>query len=113
MAKLRTLGPRVRAVDTSTVRLPPKQLDQRYNTPEFRWWRAEVVRRAGGRCEAIVDGYRCSKAYPHHRMYADHVVELSDGGALSNINNGMCLCASHHEIKTVEARKLRQRMKVE
>lgn len=113
MTKLRTIRPGLRAIDTRTVRLPPKQVDPRYNTPAFRWWRAEVVRRAGGQCEARVKGVRCSKSYPEHRMYADHVVELSDGGSLTNINNGMCLCASHHEIKTAEARKLRQQRKIE
>ena len=107
MPKLRTLGPLVRVVDTNTTRLPPKQVDPRYNSPEFRWWRAEVVRRAGGQCEARDNGVRCSKAYPEHRMYADHVVELRDGGAPTNINNGQCLCSSHHQLKTMEARKQR------
>jgi hypothetical protein len=37
-------------------------------------------------------------------MYADHIVELRDGGALLDLNNGQCLCGSHHEIKTMTAR---------
>jgi hypothetical protein len=37
-------------------------------------------------------------------MYADHVTELKDGGALLDLSNGRCLCASHHELKTLAMR---------
>jgi hypothetical protein len=100
----------VRTIDTRTTPLPPKQKDPVYNTPEFRAWRAVVVHRAGGRCEAVdAFGLRCTKAEPEHRMYADHRIELRDGGALLDINNGQCLCASHHELKTYAARAQRMR----
>jgi 5-methylcytosine-specific restriction protein A len=100
MPKLRSLPSLVRAVDTSTVRLPPKVKAPIYNTPEFQHWRALVIARAGGRCQAI----GCSKGKPEHRVYADHVVELRDGGQPFDINNGQCLCASHHTMKTMAAR---------
>jgi 5-methylcytosine-specific restriction protein A len=110
MPRLRSLGPMVRTIDTRTTPLPPKQKDPVYNTPEFRAWRAVVVHRAGGRCEAVdAFGLRCTKAEPEHRMYADHRIELRDGGALLDINNGQCLCASHHELKTYAARAQRMR----
>jgi len=100
----------VRTIDTRTTPLPPKQKDPVYNTPEFRAWRAVVVQRAGGRCEAVdAFGLRCTKAEPEHRMYADHRIELRDGGALLDINNGQCLCASCHEHKTYAARAQRMR----
>lgn len=100
----------VRTIDTRTTPLPPKQKDPVYNTPEFRAWRAVVVQRVGGRCEALdAFGLRCTKAEPEHRMYADHRTELRDGGALLDINNGQCLCASHHELKTHAARAQRMR----
>src|SRR5262245_65989887 len=109
MPKLRTLGPRVRLVDTSTTKLPPKQKAPVYNSPEFRAWRAQVVARAGGRCEWIdAHGVRCTKATPEHRMYSDHIVELRDGGPLLDLNNGQLLCASHHELKTMAARARRR-----
>jgi 5-methylcytosine-specific restriction enzyme A len=104
MAKLRTLAPLVRIHETRTTRLPPKQKDPIYDTPEFRAWRAHIIGRAGGQCQAIEDGYRYSRAQPHHRMYADHITELRDGGSLLDPMNGQCLCRSHHEIKTVAAR---------
>jgi 5-methylcytosine-specific restriction enzyme A len=107
MTKLRRLGPVVRTIDTRTIRRPQKQKDAIYNTPQFRAWRAQVVARAHGRCEAEDDGQRCDKAQPAHRMYADHVVELKDGGSLLDLNNGQCLCAVHHERKTFLARQLR------
>jgi 5-methylcytosine-specific restriction enzyme A len=106
MPKLRSLPSLVRVGDTRTVKLLPIR-DDIYNSPEFRAWRAMVVGRAGGRCEALVNGYRCTRATPDHRMYADHIVELRDGGSLTDPSNGQCLCKSHHEIKTAAARKRR------
>src|SRR6476646_2093013 len=107
MANLRTLAPLVRTTNTNTTRLPARQIDPVYSTPEFQRWRALVVARAGGQCEAIDHGYRCSRAKPQHRMYADHIIERRDGGAPFDLANGQCLCASHHEIKTVATRAKR------
>lgn len=104
MPKLRTLTPLVRALDTRTSKLPPRQMDPVYSTPEFQAWRAQVVARAGGRCEAVDHGHRRTKARPEHRMYADHIKELRDGGSVLDLNNGQCLYRSHHELKTIEAR---------
>jgi len=40
---LRSLGPRLRAADIRTTKLPPKQKDPFYNSPEFAHWRAMVL----------------------------------------------------------------------
>ncbi len=105
MPKLRTLAPMVRTTNTATTPLPPKVKDHAYTTPQYRAWRAAVVARAGGRCEAVDKyGHRCTNDEPHHRMYADHIKELKDDGSLLDINNGQCLCSSHHQIKTIDAR---------
>ena len=99
--KLRSLSPMVRTTDTSTTRLAPKVKDPIYDSPDFRTWRALVYQRAGYRCEAVDRyGLRCSKAAPQHRLYADHIVELKDGGSLTDPANGQCLCAAHHTTKT-------------
>ena len=37
-------------------------------------------------------------------MFADHIVELKDGGAPYDLNNGQCLCGSCHTRKTVAER---------
>lgn len=111
MTQLRSLAPLVRTVNTDAIKppKPPTKIkDPIYNTPEFRHWRAQVVARAGGRCQAMDQhGLRCPKSQPQHRMYADHIMELRDGGALLDPGNGMCMCASHHEIKTAQAREAR------
>ena len=107
---MRTLRPLIRTADTRTVRPPPKVMEPIYNTPAFIAWRAEVIGRAGRRCEAVdKDGHRCGKAWPEHRIYADHIVELRDGGKPFDPSNGQALCASHHTIKTVKARARRYR----
>ena len=106
MPTLRTLAPRIRSV-RPRVELPPKQREPIYATPQFQTWRAQVVARADGRCEAIDRGHRCSKAAPEHRMYADHIVELRDGGKPFDVANGQCLCASHHQFKTMAMRNRR------
>jgi len=103
--KLRSLPSLVTVRDTRPVRLPPKVKADIYNTPEFRAWRALVIARAGRRCQAMDErGHRCSKGRPEHRMYADHIVELRDGGQAFDVSNGQCLCASHHTLKTMQAR---------
>ena len=113
MPKLRSLIPRLRLVDTSTVPLPPKVKAPIYNIPAFQAWRAEVVVRAGGRCEAVDQGHRCTKAMPEHRMFADHVVELKDGGQPFDVTNGQCLCGAHHTNKTMIARLRRHHARVD
>jgi len=114
--KLRALGPRLRSTDTRTVRPPPPQLtdkqrfkkaDPFYASPEFRAWRAKIVARAGGRCEAHEYGHRCTKAQPAHRMFADHVHEIRDGGEQFNPSNGQCLGGPHHLMKTAQVRRER------
>jgi 5-methylcytosine-specific restriction enzyme A len=98
---LRSLPPLVQHRNTRTTNLPAKRMDPAYATPAYRAWRMQVVARAGARCEAVdVHGLRCSRAWPEHRMYADHVVELKDGGLLLDLTNGQCLCSSHHRSKT-------------
>jgi len=118
MAKLRTLAPLVRTLDTRTVKplhSPPtiqqrfKRADPFYATPQFRAWRAKVVARALGRCEAIMHGERCTRALPAHRMFADHIVEIRDGGASLDVANGQCLCGPHHLMKTARMRRERLR----
>ena len=103
MTKVRTLPPLFRTLDGRTTPLL-KDDDRAYRTPAYREWRAAVVGRAGGQCEANDDdGFRCTRAWPEHRMFADHIHELRDGGSVLDLNNGQCLCASHHRRKTIEA----------
>jgi len=108
MGRLGYMPPRIPTIDTRRVKGPPKQAAAVYDTPEYRAWRTAVIARAGGRCEAIQNGRRCTKAAPGHRMFADHKREISDGGAKFDPQNGECLCGSHHSAKTARARAARR-----
>jgi 5-methylcytosine-specific restriction enzyme A len=107
VTRLRTLRPRVATLDTRTVKTSRKEADPELLTPEHRAWRDAVLRRAGHRCEWVERGQRCTKAAPAHRMFADHIVERRDGGALYDPANGRCLCGSHHTRVTAAARARR------
>jgi 5-methylcytosine-specific restriction enzyme A len=107
MPKLRTLAPLVRPIDTRTVPILGKQKDPLCDTKAFRDWRAAVLKHANFRCEAIINGHRCTKAVPFHHLVADHVVELRDGGQAFDVNNGQALCRACHVRKTSLARAKR------
>jgi 5-methylcytosine-specific restriction protein A len=100
-----------RVIDARAVKPEAKRADPFYLTPEYRAWREVVIARAGRRCEAIDErtGRRCPKAEPRHRMFADHIKEVRDGGAPYDPTNGRCLCGSHHTRKTAQARADRLR----
>jgi 5-methylcytosine-specific restriction protein A len=102
--KIGTLKPALKAFDARAVKPAPKTVDPFYLTPQYDDWRAKVIANAGGRCQAIENGIRCWKARPVHRMFADHIVERQDGGALYDLANGQCLCGRHHTLKTLKAR---------
>jgi hypothetical protein len=100
------LKPALRTLDTRTAKPSPKRADPELLTPEHRAWRAEVLRRAGYRCEWIEDGRRCPVAAPK-RLIADHVRERKDGGAPLDSLNGQCLCTRHNTLKGLRARDAR------
>lgn len=104
---IRRIGPTIsRVVDARAVKPVLKTADPFYLTPQYRAWREDIISRAGRRCEEIDPrtGQRCMKAEPQHRMFADHVIEVTDGGAPFDLANGRCLCGSHHTQKTARAR---------
>lgn len=104
MAKLRLGAPLIQRGSFAAAKRPPKTVDSHYNTPEHGEWRRKVIERAGHRCQAP----GCTVAAPS-RLYADHIVELRDGGAALDVDNGQALCASHHSAKTIAARTARLR----
>jgi hypothetical protein len=99
--EMKTLAPRIGTVDPRRAGAP-KEADPHYLSPAHRRWRAGVIARARGRCEWP----GCGRTEP--RMYADHIIELRDGGAAQDPANGQCLCARHHAVKTAAARAARQ-----
>src|ERR1700733_13246308 len=105
-SRIRTLDPLVPKSDGRTIRPPPSEgtIDPIYQSEQYKRWRAQVLRNAGYRCQAIENGSRCTKASPHHRMFADHIKELRDGGPAFDPANGQCQCGAHHTRKTVQSR---------
>jgi 5-methylcytosine-specific restriction protein A len=98
---MREFGRSLRLFDTGTVRQPPKVADPVYSSPEHIAWRDEVYRQAGRRCQWPGCGVR------QPRMFADHIVEIRDGGAALDPANGQCLCGRHHGLKTARERAKR------
>ncbi len=104
MGKVRLLKPTLTTVPFRTTPLPPKQADAHYGTAEHRAWAAEVIKRARGKCQ---DANCIAKHYPGQRLFADHIVELRDGGAPFDVTNGMARCGSSHTRKTIAERAKR------
>jgi 5-methylcytosine-specific restriction enzyme A len=102
--RLRTLRPKVASMDLRVATVPPKQVDPYYSTAEHREWREAVVRRAGGKCQSP-DCDTPERA--GRRLFADHIKELRDGGAATELANGIALCGSCHSIKTAAVRRVR------
>lgn len=97
--RLRTSPDRIATLDTRSAKPPVKQTDRFYVSAD---WRAlvQILRSArGDRCEV------CGRT--NVRMFADHVVELQDGGAALDIRNLMLKCGSCHSRKTAAERARR------
>jgi 5-methylcytosine-specific restriction protein A len=100
---MKTAGPRLRTVDGRRVKPPEKTADQHYLTQDHRQWRAEVLRRAMFCCQWP----GCAETAFTCRLYADHIVELKDGGDPLDPANGQALCPTHHGVKTMAERARR------
>ncbi|HUO55084.1 MAG TPA: HNH endonuclease signature motif containing protein [Rhodoblastus sp.] len=101
MARLKCAPPLVRPSCLAVAKVPPKTADAIYGTPEHRAWSAGVIARARGVCQM------CGRS--NGRMFADHIREVKDGGALLDPANGQCLCGSCHSRKTAAERARRFR----
>jgi 5-methylcytosine-specific restriction protein A len=105
---MRTLAPLIsRQWDSRAIKPEPKAAEPFYLTKDYRRWRAAVVARAGRQCQWLDGGRRCRRAEPEHRMFADHIVEIRDGGEPYSLANAQCLCSSHHVRKTMAERAKR------
>ncbi|WP_299133542.1 HNH endonuclease signature motif containing protein [uncultured Amaricoccus sp.] len=95
--RYRTLPPRYAAPPPRALPAP-KLADGFYRSPEWRGLAAAVKRERGARCQ------RCGSG---HRVIADHVIELRDGGAPLDASNLELLCQACHNAKTATARARR------
>lgn len=99
MAKLQTLKPRLKQLQTSRIPQQEKRADPFYLTPQWRQARAMCLTRYGHRC------IKCGRR--PERLFVDHIVELKDGGAPLDQDNLEPLCGSCHTTKTAEQRQRR------
>src|SRR6266446_3996854 len=76
-----------------------------YKTQEWTQLVARVIRTRGRRCENPT----CPREGVLTRIFADHIIEIRDGGALFDENNIQLLCGSCHTTKTLQMRKERLR----
>lgn len=100
MPRLATLRPTVRTLDQRTAKEPPKRAEGFYLSPEWRGVVADIRAQRPARCEDCQRGST--------RLFADHVVELKDGGAALDPRNVRLLCGSCHTRKTAAERAKRQ-----
>lgn len=95
--------PRIAARDGRRVKPKEKQADAHYLTAEHRAWREEVLKRAMFCCQhpgCVETAFTCT-------LIADHIVEIKDGGAPLDPENGQALCLPHHNVKTIAERARR------
>lgn len=96
----------VRVADTSIARAAPKVTERHYGTKAHKDWAAEVIRRAGGKCQ---DPQHVDTGRPY-RVVADHDKERKDAPELQlDPGNGICRCWPCHTRKTNAVRAERQR----
>lgn len=97
--KVQMMRSSIPVIDARTCPPPPRKAATELLTPEHKAWALAVKRRAGWRCED------CGASGV--QLYADHVHERRDGGALLDLDNGRALCGSCHTRKTATARAAR------
>ncbi len=99
--RIQVLRPRLKAAEFRTVLPPKKTPDPELTTEAHRKWRQDALRRAGYKCE------KCGASGNTNRLFADHIKERRDGGALLDPANSMILCGACHTRKTAAARARR------
>ncbi|WP_020187806.1 HNH endonuclease signature motif containing protein [Methylopila sp. 73B] len=100
---MKLAGYRLKTAEGRRLKPAPKTAAEHYQTPEHRAWRAEVLRRAMFCCQHP----GCTATAYTARLFADHIVELKDGGAALDPENGQALCGKHHTVKTMRERAKR------
>ncbi len=99
MARVKTLGSRLRPVELLTAPPQAKAVDTFYLSPAWRSLVSRLIGERGRQCE------KCTRTGT--RIFGDHIIELADGGAPLDPGNVQLLCGSCHSIKTARARSAR------
>ena len=72
--------------------------DNRYSGIRWQRLRAQAIAKYGQRCAVP----RCINN--QKRLYADHIIEVQDGGAFWDLANIQILCKPHHDEKSARVR---------
>ncbi len=105
MAKLRTIGFKIRPSSRTKVKPAPKVAAPFYLSPPWRELMKQIIATRGRRCED--PAHDPSRPRDGVRLYGDHVIELADGGAPLDPRNVLLRCGSCHSKKTAAARAAR------
>lgn len=103
-SRLKTFGPLVRSFESRLIKPQAKRADPFYLSPQWRSFIAAVIKERGRRCE---DPNCQTPGVTGIRIFGDHVVELSDGGAPFDRRNILLRCGSCHTRKTIAMRAKR------
>lgn len=106
---IRQQPPRISTPATRMITQRLKETLPFYRTREWVQLVAKIIAKRGRRCE----GEECSRinrSLRGERIFADHIVEVQDGGALLDEVNIELLCGSCHSRKTLaeRAKRIRQ-----
>lgn len=96
---MKVVTPRIGRVEQRRLKPAAKKADPFYQSREWRELVARLIAERGRRCQ------ECGAS--SGRIYADHVMELRDGGAPLDPTNIRLLCAACHAAKTSIAMKAR------
>lgn len=102
---VRNVSPVVRSLSMRAAEPPVKQTAAIYRSPEWRSLVATIVAQRGRICEdPHCDGRTHRRGM---RVFADHVIELKDGGPAFDPGNIMLRCGASHSLKTARVRAAR------
>ena len=87
--RLHNVKPGIAPLKMSVATPAPRQVDGHYLTKEHVTWRFQVLARAGQQCQAR--DCKTPRRGFGRRLFADHIIELRDGGAPLDPANGQAL----------------------
>ena len=110
MAKWNKLPDKHRATpgNSRLARLPDVEQDNYYRAGRsvystYRWrLLSQKIRKAHPFCCV------CGETADDAQLYADHIIELADGGPAWDAGNIQVMCAKHHKIKSNTVKRIRK-----
>jgi 5-methylcytosine-specific restriction enzyme A len=108
---IRQQPPRITTATTRITAARPKETLPFYRIQEWVRLVARIIAKRGRRCEGG-ECKRINRSLRGERIFADHIIEIQDGGALLDEENIKLLCGSCHHTKTLQERARRMRQTI-